>query len=1168
MATFATESAKRAQLPYWWISIEGLQYRYSNLRAGVDAGWNPADSGTNQHIKGYLVEPPTIGGQESDPINGSCDVPSHSFRLVDNAEDITYLVAVSDSSQTMGRLTKDPGVSGTTLYIEDSTEFDSSGVIYLDRETIYYSGKASVTNKGTCTANYADTGCIAAAGTCEQYLFGTADAQLTQSTENYWKGAKVVITAGGNNGQTRTILSSWYDNSDSKEYFLFDSPFDNAFDDDGTDEFSITTPPNLVRSTDLTEAANYWDGAVITFLTGDNAGLTAYVYSFSAIRDICTLVGYLPFPVESGDTFTITTHSLTGCTRAFWGSDAMAHVMTDENSVVIIRTIYTKPPFLKTRKVKFYESRYGLTEENARLVAIGFIDDYNLSEDGNCYDFSCSGLSKILTKEILSKQAKGRILKYPMWGGEFELRGEVVDWVDTSTYAETVKGCTIQWSGLVRLLLNGEHVDAMSVNRFFLQENSSLPTTGANVKIDDEILHYTVVGRSNPWQRDSEGYIIDHERFLTAFLGKTTEFASGDIWGGYDVGASGFDNTISCDYVVSAACFDMRGLFSEKIGFISSKTKKAQVGFKGYGGSDQFELASSTDRLDVVGFIDSKGKTFTGDLFSDDGCIDYPPIMIRGFIQPHQPDAEVTQVLVCDNTELSDFPILCRLDYSGRAGGSFTVGDHVYGAAGASTDKCYIVHDDADGTSGVLWVACWTKTSGFTHNGVITSGVVTANTASDNTSDLGERPRNNAIDVVLQLLCSMPDRTNYPLGTNGKYDTLPNGMGMGVDEDLIDTSGIEAVRDKYFGHMGIDFIIYEKTKAKDWLEENIFRPLQVFPYITNNGLLGLAYLYTRAEAVKDDDGNFVTFDDDHLDAKQLPNWTSGQEPLTKLTLLYNRHPANDSYLAKANIIFENSADWYQDLGRTVEIKCDALYCPDKVMQEVSNKNMTLPTLVRRFINVYWDRQALFPCPIIECRTPYSDMLSDIGDIVKITEPNLPNMRTSARGLTTEYFQIIGCSREYSNGNYPQCMRWKLAQIGVHDMNFICRAPSAQVSAHANVGGVSRLTLFTQVFSRGQDATGALIKDISYFSVGQKVILLDANYCPAAGGPEVAEITALDTTNKYMTLDILLATAPSSGWIVEFAPYDSATSTQQDTRGFLADESHTLGSSGESAFKYM
>jgi hypothetical protein len=68
----------------------------------------------------------------------------------------------NEGNAALGFLTADPGTSGTTLNVNDTTYFPSAGTLYIDNELISYTGKTATTF----------TGCTRAA-TLTQYCLGS-----------------------------------------------------------------------------------------------------------------------------------------------------------------------------------------------------------------------------------------------------------------------------------------------------------------------------------------------------------------------------------------------------------------------------------------------------------------------------------------------------------------------------------------------------------------------------------------------------------------------------------------------------------------------------------------------------------------------------------------------------------------------------------------------------------------------------------------------------------------------------------------------------------------------------------------------------------------------------------------------------------------------------------
>lgn len=1057
---------------------------------------------TYRTINQLLARPPKIGGQEADPLNGGCSIPSHGFSLLDDLGQITNLISVSDTPFNRTFLTAGIDAAVTDVPVEDLTGFPTKGDIFLDRETIYYGG-TDTDSKTAQTAALALTGQTATGGD-KHTISDTARSEA----DHYFEGAILTVTAGTNNGEVRTIKTSWYDSDVPIGYLQWDSPMPAACD--ATTVYQITTPPNRIKCTTLTEAANYWKGAVVEITSGTNSGLVVWVQSFDATDDILELITPLPTPCDATSQFNISLSKFTSCERGQYGSDAVAHDLVDENGALVQRPVSDKLPFLKTRRVYIYENRVGLDESEA-IRAVGYIDDYQLNSDGTTYDFSCSGLLKILSKKLMSSPAKTQIARAPLWGGFFQAQSKVALETETIGGAHITRG-TVTW--YLGFALSDGRGEGFSVNKIWIKAEDYLdfPRDGGNIKIDNEIIHY-----------ESRGY--DTDRFLFELIPR---LKLGDTDIELDVDESG-EQTGTLVFVdgdiTTIASLNNRGLFAEKVG-------------------------ADNIRNDL--FISEKSQNLLTD---NPGLLTPDPPEVKAYLQEHSLGAEVIQVCVCENSIKSDFPRYDYIEYSSLSGGSFAVGDTVVG--GTSAVEATVMQVTEDGTNGTLLVAFadpywW----GYAVAETISVGGVSA------TVDVYEqeiRPRNNAIDVILQLIMS-----SGTVGQNGAYDTLPSGFGIDLSSDLVDVALIETLRDKYFANVTIDFVLHEEMSALEWLQQHIFKPLQVFPFETYAGKIGLAALMTDAEARVENEGSTYTeFDGDHIEANQLPDWTSGKPPIAKAVIKYNKHPVEDEYLSSLEMIFGNSKEWYKDLGRNIKTEIGVFYYSDTDIRSLSHRNAKLPALMRRMTSVLWDRQAQYPCPVVTCVTPYHDIANNVGDGVVLTHPSLPNLRTGLIGLESEYYQILGRHPDPAQG----IIRWLLWQIGVHDSKFARRAPSGYITAYAAdtpSAGKSRITLRENHFASEGN------QDVESFIAGMEVACMTNTYgIPGGGGsPENATIESVDIPNNQIVLDQNLTNTPSAGYFLEYALFDDCTTGQQEGRVFLADVNRLLGASDDSAFKYM
>lgn len=88
------------------------------------------------------------------------------------------------------------------------------------------------------------------------------------------------------------------------------------------------------------------------------------------------------------------------------------------------------------------------------------------------------------------------------------------------------------------------------------------------------------------------------------------------------------------------------------------------------------------------------------------------------------------------------------------------------------------------------------------------------------------------LTIALQILLSTG------LGTNGPYDVLAAENGLGIPEAFIDVAGIEVER-AAIDSEGYCFTLTGPEIAKTWLEQEIFKTLNMYPLVRQDGSLTL-----------------------------------------------------------------------------------------------------------------------------------------------------------------------------------------------------------------------------------------------------------------------------------------------------------------------------------------
>ena len=638
-----------------------------------------------------------------------------------------------------------------------------------------------------------------------------------------------------------------------------------------------------------------------------------------------------------------------------------------------------------------------------------------------------------------------------------------------------------------------------SVTEFFFESSDLFPVNGANVKIGEEILRYRARGIKISIL---DGIIPFME------LGEPVKFDGLEWW---EERATVKQHEMGPETLAIAA----RGLFADKIG-----VEQIQLEWVGDGGA--------SNEVPAV------------------------PPSVNAFMTEHQVGSHILQVCMCDGSARSDFPQYDVIRVS-SPGGAQTLPATVTGGRSGATATAVAY----DSTNFLLTVV---KTSGeFQVAEGIGDGTWTAVIEEINYGDGTDLPaRNNPITALLQLLMSTGD------GSNGEFDTLPEGWGLGLDSSFVDVDAIKALRDKYFASTTIDFILHEPIGFRDWAEKNVYRFLQIFPFETLAGKLSLGKLFVEDECRELDDGSLAEFGEDEIKAQGLPDWTSGRPPVTKIVVKYNKHPISDKFYGDLEINFKRARSYYQDRGRVIKIKTAVLYIPNALIRTVDPLDPELPSLLAWMINPMFGRHSIHPAPIMKATGNYAQYSEhEIGDVVKVTHANMPNLRTGTRGLSGEYCQILGIEPN-ADGDSTDLTLW---QVGVHDSRHGLKPPSAVVYAYAADtpgAGKSTITLYQRVYNRYD---GGFDRDD--FEAADEVMFLTTEYDPIAGASaEEATIESVGTGTDYeVVLDQNLTNPPSKGDIMELATYDNIGSTRQSTRVYMADEDRWLGAGDDSAFKY-
>jgi hypothetical protein len=399
------------------------------------------------------------------------------------------------------------------------------------------------------------------------------------------------------------------------------------------------------------------------------------------------------------------------------------------------------------------------------------------------------------------------------------------------------------------------------------------------------------------------------------------------------------------------------------------------------------------------------------------------------------------------------------------------------------------------------------------------------------------------ISIALQILQSSGDPA-----ANGNYDKLPATFGCDIHEDDIDVAGFEDLRERYCHDQDLHFCISEPVEAKKWLEENVLRPFLFFLRETPDGKIGIGRLLTRQEVSQDSTVISLTTDD----LGEMPANEKASLPLGEFEWKINFDPGSREYLGTIRVVMGNTNEFYGSKARKFKLECSTCYdhrVTGKDGTVFGGQQAGLASMLSEYIAVIWDRFANSPLPKLILKVSYARLADiEIGDAIKVTCAGVPNMRTGARGLNAEPFQVFEI-RPTPADSMVELRCW---QVGVNDANYRAIAPAAKVASYN--AGTQTATLTPGVFESSGDAA-------DQFATVDLVILLNSEYEPLAGAtPELCSID--DIGPNWIQFADPPATPPAAGDYIVTAKYDDQHTTQKAKWASLADSGGLLGTAND------
>ena len=241
-------------------------------------------------------------------------------------------------------------------------------------------------------------------------------------------------------------------------------------------------------------------------------------------------------------------------------------------------------------------------------------------------------------------------------------------------------------------------------------------------------------------------------------------------------------------------------------------------------------------------------------------------------------------------------------------------------------------------------------------------------------------------------------RRVIPFGTNGPYDWGPAVNGLGVPEALLDLSGLEALRVSEFPSDVFDFLITATADGKTWVEDEIWKALNCYPRITQDGKYGAKRYKITGSPVKT------------LTRSDIIAWAwslSDQGIINVVDFEYdwNLVSAKERY-GKQQI--------YSHTGTGSSIEKYGSRAPMKIRSQGIKTAFGGQTLLDdRALQVI--RRFAEPVSILTLDILYQNHHLEVGDQVNVTHDLIPNAETGLRGITAQAFEIINLQPMFGGG---------------------------------------------------------------------------------------------------------------------------------------------------------
>lgn len=367
----------------------------------------------------------------------------------------------------------------------------------------------------------------------------------------------------------------------------------------------------------------------------------------------------------------------------------------------------------------------------------------------------------------------------------------------------------------------------------------------------------------------------------------------------------------------------------------------------------------------------------------------------------------------------------------------------------------------------------------------------------------------NPINIVLGLL------TSDGSGSNGSYsDYYDDSVGLNIDYSTIDIEELENLRDEAYPADSnyMYFTINEPETARDWLSENIFKPLNLYPIVKGNGKFSLKpFKPSLPIATIDRD-----FNEDNI-INEIPKWSANfTSMINEVLVKYNYDVNEDEFL---NEDWNLNTDSINNRGpgkKTLTLACKGWQTdlspssiPDRVTDNITKR-----------VNKIFQRWSDPPPAKISFSTLFYNWLFEAGDIAPFSHSQIPDLTNGTRGVSLSNMEVIDRSINWKDGK----VSFTLLDTGFAQSKFAAISPSMDITA---VTSINTFAVSSTDAAKFVNFTNSVV-----------------NICDSGMRSKLSNIAITGITSGGSVTTDNVGTSPAIGYKVVFDTYDNLSVTQQ------------------------